>query len=262
MQGGVAGPDQGATSEEVNRLIAKHAKPGVKFTLEDVRGHRAVAVGLAARVGVVVDGEAGDFLAAYNAGAMVVAKGSVGRCLAYGMTGGAVQVVGSAGEGSGAFLHGGALHIFGNAGPFAGWGMSGGEVVVKDNAAEGAGSAMRGGELAILGAASGEVGAGMSGGSIFVRQGTAFDAACARAVPLDGPGAARLKTLAAAVKVATLEPSQYVRIAPLAEPRAAPLPPWPPAAAHVKVSDGGSPGLGAGVTVSKGAFDPTEGREP
>ncbi len=257
----MAGGDQGATSEEVNRLIAKHAKPGVKFTLEDVRGHRAVAVGLASRVGVVVDGEAGDFLAAYNAGAMVVAKGSVGRCLAYGMTAGVVQVVGGAGEGAGAFLQGGSLHIFGDAGASAGMGMSGGEVVVKDNAAEGLGAGMRGGELAVLGAAAGPVGAGMSGGAIFVRQGTAFDAACARAAPLDEPGAARLKALAAAVKVATLEPSQYIRLVALAGGSGPSAPPSPSAAAHVKVSGGAARGEGPRVTVSKDGAE-TQGGGP
>jgi len=258
----VAGGDQGATSEEVNRLIAKHARPGVKFTLEDVRGHRAVAVGLSSRVGVVVDGEAGDFLAAFNAGAMVVAKGSVGRCLGYGMTAGAVQVVGSAGEGAGAYLHGGALHIFGDAGAFAGMRMAGGELVVKDNAKEGAGAGMAGGELAVLGAALGTVGAGMSGGAIFARAGTTFDSACAHSSKLDPQGAARLKALAAAVKVAAIEPSEYVRIAALADAGPAPGGEGATAAAHVKVSGAGASPPSPRVTVSKGGADPPGGALP
>ncbi len=208
------------TSEEVNRLIVKHAKPGVKFTLEDVRGHPAVAVGLASRVGVVVDGESGDFLAAFNAGALVVAKASVGNYVGYGMTAGAVQIVGSAGEGAGACLHGGSLHIFGDAGAGAGWRMAGGEVVVKDNALDLAGAGMSGGELAVLGRAGGPLGVGMKGGSIFARAGSAVDASCCAAAPLDAEGAGRLKALAGAVKAGGLDPLEFVRVTPLLPPRA------------------------------------------
>ncbi len=202
---------KGASSQEINRLIVKHAKPGVKFTLEDVRGHRAVGVGLAARVGVVVDGEAGDFLAAFNAGALVVAKASVGNYVGYGMTAGLVQVVGSAGEGAGALLQGGAVHVFADAGAGAGWQMAGGEVVVKDDALELAGAGMTGGELAVLGRARGTLGVGMGGGAIFARAGSPFDAAACRAAPLDAKAAERFKALAAAVKVSGLDPGQFVR---------------------------------------------------
>ncbi len=218
-------PKKGMTSEEVNRLIVKHAKPGVKFTLEDVRGHAAVAVGLASRVGVVVDGESGDFLAAYNAGALVVAKASVGNYAGYGMTAGAVQVVGSAGEGAGAFLQGGSVHVFGDAGGGSGWRMAGGEVVVKGNAGELAGAGMSGGDLAVLGNTNGPVGAGMSGGSLFVRKSAAVDPSSAKAEALDSAGAERLKALAAAVKVTALDPAQFVRVTAAAPP----LPSGPPA---------------------------------
>lgn len=230
---------KGATSEEINRLILKHAKPGVKFTLEDVRGHRAVAVGLPPRIGVVVDGEAGEFLAAFNAGAMVVAKASVGDYVAYGQTAGAVQVVGRAGEGAGALLYGGSLHIFGEAGAGAGWRMAGGQVVVKDDAGELAGAGMAGGELAVLGRAQGALGVGMAGGSIFARAGSAVDASSCRASALEGAGAQRLRELAAAVKVVELDPAQYVRVTPLALAR--------------PVAPSGPGALGARVTVAQPA---------
>lgn len=223
-------PKKGMTSEEVNRLIVKHAKPGVKFTLEDVRGHEAVAVGLTSRVGVVVDGESGDFLAAYNAGALVVAKASVGNYAGYGMTAGAVQVVGAAGEGAGAFLQGGAVHVFADAGGGAGWRMAGGEVVVKGNAGELAGAGMSGGDLAVLGNTNGAVGTGMSGGCLFVRKSAAVDTSWAMAEALDAAGAERLKALAAAVKVTALDPAQFVRVqatAPLL-PSGPPAPQGPP----------------------------------
>ena len=221
-------PKKGMTSEEVNRLIVKHAKPGVKFTLEDVRGHAGIAVGLAARVGVVVDGESGDFLAAYNAGALVVARAGVGNYVGYGMTAGQVQVVGSAGEGAGAHLHGGAVHIFGDTGGGAGWQMGAGEVVVKGDAGELVGAGMVGGDLAVLGKPRGAVGLGMSGGSIFVPKDGLHFAASARAAPLDAAGAARLKALAAAVKVTALDPAAYVRVQavpPPVAPGAAPVGP-------------------------------------
>jgi methylamine---glutamate N-methyltransferase subunit B len=224
--GGTVGEAQkGASSEEINRLIVKHAKPGVKFTLEDVRGHRAVGVGLASRVGVVVDGEAGDFLAAFNAGALVVAKASVGNYVGYGMTAGLVQVVGSAGEGAGALLQGGAVHVFADAGAGAGWQMAGGEVVVKDDAGELAGAGMVGGELAVLGRAQGVLGVSMGGGAIFARAGSAFDPLACRTSPLDMKSALRFKALAAAVKVSDLDPLQFVRAVASAPARAPSAPP-------------------------------------
>lgn len=238
-------PKKGMTSEEVNRLIVKHAKPGVKFTLEDVRGHAAVAVGLAARVGVVVDGEAGDFLASFNAGALVVAKAGAGNYVGYGMTAGSVQVVGPAGEGAGAHLHGGAVHIFGDVGGGAGFAMTGGQVVVKGNAGELGGAGLLGGELAVLGNVSGPLGVGMGGGIIFARKGSAVDGASARAEALDAESAARLLALAAAVKVTQIDPALYVRI------RALPPPPPPAAAAaqggpRVRIEGGAESAGGAG----------------
>lgn len=231
---------KGTSSEEINRLILKHAKPGVKFTLEAVRGHPAVAVGLPARIGVVVDGEAGDFLAAFNAGAMVVAKASVGNYVAYGQTAGGVQVVGKAGEGAGAWLQGGSLHIFGDVGAGAGWRMAGGQVVVKDNAGELAGAGMGGGEFAVLGRAQGPLGVGMAGGSIFARAGSRVDGSACRAQPLDGAMAQRLRALAGAVKVADLDPAAFVRITPLAASRATAAP--APAGARVTVAQEPAPG--------------------
>ena len=224
---------KGMSSEEVNRLIVKMAKPGVKFTLEEVRGHPAVAVGLASKVGIVVDGESGDFLAAFNAGALVVAKASVGNYVGYGMTAGTVQVVGSAGEGAGALLQGGAVHVFGDAGGGAGWRMGGGEVVVKGDAGQFAAAGMWGGELALLGKTGGPVGIGMSGGSVFMRKGNAVDPASARAEPLDAAGAERLRALAAAVKVMGVDPALFVRLRAVAPP---PVPGAPPPGPRVRVT--------------------------
>lgn len=248
---------KGTTSEEVNRLIVKHVRPGVKFTLEDVRGHRAVAVGLAERVGVVVDGDAGDFLAAFNAGAMVVGKGSVGNYVAYAQTAGVVQVVGGAGEAAGAFLHGGQLHIFGGAGAGVGFRMAGGELVVKDDVGALAGTGMAGGTLALLGRAAGTLGSAMRGGTVFARAGQAVDGSCCAAAPLDAEGARRLRALAASVKVADINPADFVVVAPLAADRSG-APPSPPGP-RVNVEGGAPQGPAARVRVSHAEGEPKGG---
>lgn len=207
---------QATTSQEVNLLIAKHAQPGVKLDLEDIRGQRAVAVGLDVRVGVLVEGDAGDFLAAYNAGAIVVLKrGKAGAYLAYGMTGGEVGVVGSVGDAAAAWASGGRVLVYGDAGTRAGWRLAGASLVVKGNAGPGAGSGMSGGEVALLGTADGPVAEGMTGGVLFVRRETQVDGAFARVAELDAPAAARLKTLAAAVKVSAIDPKAFVQVLPL-----------------------------------------------
>lgn len=210
------GVAQATTSEEVNRLIAKHAQPGVKLDLEDIGGQRAVAVGLDVRVGVLVEGDAGDFLAAYNAGAIVVLKrGKAGAYLAYGMTAGEVGVVGSVGDAAGAWATGGRVLVYGDAGARAGWRNAGASLVVKGDAGEAAGSGMSGGEVALLGAVHGPVGEGMTGGVLYVRKGTAVDTAYVRTAALDGAAAGRLKALAAAVKVTAIDPGAFEQVLPL-----------------------------------------------
>jgi hypothetical protein len=205
-------PSRGATSEEINRLIHQHAKPGAKIHLEDVRGHRAVAVGLALKVGVVIDGEAGDFLAAFNAGGLVGARGSVGHYAAYGMTAGSLRITGRAGDGTAAFLQGGSVRGFSDVGTGAGWGMRGGDLTVLGDAGELVGASMVGGEIAVLGRANGPVGIAMSGGTIFVRSGTAVDPSCCKVSPLDAVSAARLVQLATGVNVPDLDTGPYARV--------------------------------------------------
>jgi glutamate synthase domain-containing protein 3 len=238
-QPGQEAPKKVMTTEELNRAIVAQAKPGSKVTLEGVRTHAALAVALPGRVGVVVDGEAGDFLGAFCAGALIVARAGCGNYAAYGMTSGSLQVVGPCGEAAGAYLQGGAVHVFGDAGGGAGWGMAGGEVVIKGNAGELAGAGMTGGELVVLGAAAGPVGVAMSGGAIFARKGTVASAASARLEALDAEAAARLRALAAALKVTAVDPAQYVRIRALPRPAPADAPPAP-AGPRVRV-EGGSP---------------------
>ncbi|HEX9710916.1 MAG TPA: hypothetical protein VGB42_13245 [Candidatus Thermoplasmatota archaeon] len=216
-----------------------------------MRGQRAVAVGLDLRVGVLVEGDAGDFLAAYNAGAIVVLKrGKAGAYLAYGMTAGEVGVVGSAGDAAGAYASGGRVLVYGDAGARAGWRLAGATLVVKGDAGEGAGAGMTGGAMALLGAARGTVGEGMAGGVIYARRDARVDTSCARARDLDAAAAAALKELAAAVKVTAVDPKAFVQVVPVG--RAAPAP--------GQAAEGGGPAGGARVRVVRPSASPDEAK--
>ena len=189
-------------------------------------------MGVETRVGVFITGEAGDFLGAFNAGALIlIRRGSANDYPGYAMYGGEVGVVGSVGRAAGAYLSGGRILVWGSAGPYAGLRMRGGAVVVKGDAGEGAACGQAGGEIALLGKCAGTVGAGMVGGVAFVRKETAVDLSAARTEPLDAAAATRLRELASWVKAAGVNTADFVRVVPAAvksPPGAAPRAPGAP----------------------------------
>jgi glutamate synthase domain-containing protein 3 len=215
------------TSEEINRLLLGHAKPGAKIEIEDVRGHAAVAAGIQVRAELSIDGEAGDFLGAFNAGAVLRTRGDVANYAGYGMLAGAIVVLGSAGEAVGAHLRGGELLVFGDAQGAAGWRQAGGLVAVKGDAGARIGAGMSGGELAVLGSAEGPVGEGMTGGAVYVRQSTPIDPGSARAAPLDVISTVRLREIAARMRVTDLKPVDFVKVTAAGAAAPKPVPPAP-----------------------------------
>jgi len=219
---------RGTTSEEINRLLFQHAKLNAKIEVEDVRGHAAIAAGIQVRAELSIDGEAGDFLGAFNAGAVLRTRGDVASYTGYGMLSGAIVVLGSAGEATGAFQRGGEIIVFGDARSSLGWRMAGGLIAVKGDAGGRIGPGMGGGELAVLGTAEGPVGAGMRGGTIFVRQGTPVDPSAARAAALDTLSVVRLREIAARMKVTDLKPADFVRVTAASATPVRPASPAPP----------------------------------
>jgi hypothetical protein len=213
----------GSTARDVYLDIASKLEPGVRLNIDDIHGQTAVAAGIEVRAGLLLEGDAGDFLAAYNAGAIVVLKrGKAGAYLGYAMTAGEVGVVGNVGEAAAAYAAGGRVLVYGDAGPRAGWRLAGASLVVKGDAGEGAAAGMVGGEVALLGAARGLVGEGMVGGTLFVRRDASLDTSSVRAREIDAEGGGRLKALAGAVKVTAIDPKAYVMVVPIARQAAPP----------------------------------------
>lgn len=92
------------------------------------------------------------------AGGALVIEGDAGERLAAGMSGGRVEVTGSVGDDAGVAMSGGSLHVRGSAGdrlaanfPGASRGMTGGEVVVEGSAGADVGARMRRGLVFIGG---------------------------------------------------------------------------------------------------------------
>jgi formylmethanofuran dehydrogenase subunit C len=105
---------------------------------------------------LIIDGDAGHFVAAGMGGGVVEVKGSIGDDGAVGMSGGVFEVVGNCGA------------RVGGARPGASRGMTGGEIVVRGHAGDSVGAFCRRGLLAVAGDVGQAAAHGMIAGSLFV----------------------------------------------------------------------------------------------
>ncbi|MGH6961787.1 MAG: formylmethanofuran dehydrogenase subunit C [Dongiaceae bacterium] len=114
-----------------------------------------------------------DFIGRDMADGTLVVEGNAGAWLACGMKGGRLRVHGSAGPNAAAAMAGGRVEIDGNAGEFLGGamvgetrGMTGGLVVVHGDAGERAGDRMRRGTIVVEGRLGAYAGSSMIAGTL------------------------------------------------------------------------------------------------
>jgi len=173
---------EGVPYRQLNEQIRAAVESGVdELTLDNVKGHRYIGVGISADVSITINGVPGNDLAAFMNGARITVSGNAQDGVGNTMNSGKVVIHGDAGDILGHSMRGGRIFVRGNVGYRAGihikaYGDRFPVVVIGGIARDYFGEYMAGGVLAVLnsggrgGSAVGDyVGTGMHGGVIYIR---------------------------------------------------------------------------------------------
>ncbi len=154
------------TLREVNSILRQglNSNPVKLSGVEHIHG---LAAGLS-RGEVFVEGDAGDYLGALNAGAAIRVAGNAGNYAADNMTGGVIIIEGNAGYGAAQYCYGGTVVIRGNAGDFTATMNKGATIIVQGNVGDEAGTYMLKGDLIVVGDAGKNFANYLIRGSVFI----------------------------------------------------------------------------------------------
>lgn len=142
---------------------------------------------------IVVEGSAGDYLAALNAGATVRVSKNAGSYAADNMNSGVVIIEGDAGFGAAEYCYGGTVVIHGNAGDFTATMNKGATIIVAGNVGDEAGTYMLKGDLIVVGDAGTNFANYLIRGSVYIAGNYASLGHNTRLVDMADEDIARLK---------------------------------------------------------------------
>jgi glutamate synthase domain-containing protein 3 len=117
---------------------------------------------------VIVNGNAGDYLGALNAGATIRVAKNTGKYAADNMTAGTMIIEGDADFGAAQYCYGGAIVIHGNAGDFTATMNKGATIIIGGNVGHDAGTYMLSGDLIVLGDAGENFANYLIRGNVFI----------------------------------------------------------------------------------------------
>ena len=120
------------STREINTALAALPDGSCARVLKPAGRHN-LAVGLANRVNIDIEGNAGYFIGGLGKGPDVVVHGFVGWSVGENLMAGSVRVKGNASECAGASSHGGTIIIEGDASSRAGISLKGGTILVAGN---------------------------------------------------------------------------------------------------------------------------------
>lgn len=137
------------TLKEANAAIREKVN-GTPLKIINASHLHGLAVGL--KHGEVdIEGNAGDYLAALNAGATIHVSGNGGKYVADNMNSGTVIIDGNAEYGAAQYCYGGTVVIRGNAGDFTGTMNKGAVIIITGDAGNEVGTYMLKGDLIVVG---------------------------------------------------------------------------------------------------------------
>jgi len=159
------------TIREINQAIRAEMEKGKgrgEVVLKNPHGMHNLAVGLAGKVSVKIEGSAGYYCLGLAAGAEAEVDGNVGWGAAEGMMEGRLVVRGNAGNSVAASIRGGEVVVHGDAAARAGIAMKGGLLLIGGSAGMMAGFLMQKGVIVICGDAGAAVASSMYEGVVYV----------------------------------------------------------------------------------------------
>ncbi len=157
---------QGKDLRAVNHAL-KQSVNGQTILLENASHLNGLAAGLT-HGDVLVQDDAGDYMAVLNSGATIRVGKNAGKYLADNMTGGQVIVDGSTDYGAGQYCYGGTLVIHGNAGDFTATMNKGAVIIVEGSVGNEVGTYMLKGDLVIIGNAGENLANYLIRGSVYI----------------------------------------------------------------------------------------------
>lgn len=156
-------------SKELNQILKEKMVKFPEVTIVNAHAMHNIAIGLANRGRIIVQGSTGFYTGGFLEGATLVVEGNAGWYAGDNMMDGELIVEKNAGCNAGTYFYGGTMVVYGSAGSRLGYGMKGGAIIVCGSAGRWAGQMTLGGKLIILGEVGKQVGESMYKGVIFVR---------------------------------------------------------------------------------------------
>jgi len=156
------------TTEDINKALRLNLRKSRSIKIDGLSMQESIAVGIDRTAHVNVKGTAGDYLGAFNSGAVIRLEGDTGRFAGANMSSGRLIISGKAGEGLGSYLGGGTIICNGYAADCAGQGMIGGSIIIEGDTGNFTGLAMKGGTIVVVGDGGLQTGCRMRFGTIYV----------------------------------------------------------------------------------------------
>ena len=190
--------------KDVNTKVREAVEKGQKVIIKNAKHLHGLFAGLT-KGEVEVEGDVGDYTAMLIGmreqkekglpGPKIVINGNAGNYLADGAWAGEVIVKGDVGYGAAIYAYGGTIVIHGNAGDALGQLLKGATVIVKGNVGSNIGLFMVGGTIIVVGDAGEKVGDWMIRGEIFIGGSYKSLGNNAKEEPLTTEDKEKLKTL-------------------------------------------------------------------
>lgn len=201
------------TTREINSILLSHARNQGRATVTGLAGQDSVAVGLDFPAEILLEGSAGDYFGALNAGAKITLKGKAGRFAGDTVSSGTIVIEGSCDHGLGFSMYGGAIVVRGGCGGRIGQMNKAGLVIIGGDAGDLNGLYQLGGSLIICGNTGNQTGDWLVGGEIFVGGKIGGLGRNARVAELEGDDASRLGSWFEIYEI-DADPSNFRKIVP------------------------------------------------
>jgi glutamate synthase domain-containing protein 3 len=199
------------TTREINAAL-REAPDGAHVRITDPRGRHNLAVGLASRIQVTVEGNAGYFLGGLGDGPDITVHGFTGPSAGENLMSGTVRVRGSVSAAAAASAHGGLVAVDGDASLRAGISLKGGTLAIAGDAGPLAGFMAQAGTILIGGDAGTDLGDSLYEAVIYVAGSVASLGTDARITELAEDDVVAVKDLCALAGFDHISPQDVTKV--------------------------------------------------
>lgn len=158
----------GLTTRELNQAL-RALPAGATVTITEPRGRHNLAVGLASRICVTIDGNAGYYVGGLGDGPDITVNGFTGWGIGENLMAGSIRVKGSVSQSAAASAHGGLVVVEGDASLRAGISLKGGTLAIAGDAGNLTGFMAQAGTILIGGDAGEALGDSLYEARLYVR---------------------------------------------------------------------------------------------